>query len=86
MTTPADTLTAHLGPSLAARLTTADQQATAARILTLLADREGPAVARAWMVGLNPLLDDRSPLAVIAAGRAEDVMTVAHAYLNGAWT
>jgi hypothetical protein len=76
----------RLGSNLAARLTTSEQQATAHRILQQLADREDPATARAWMIGMNPHLDDQAPILAIAEGRGQDAEAAARAYLNGVWT
>ncbi|MDH2390060.1 hypothetical protein QCN29_14920 [Streptomyces sp. HNM0663] len=83
---PVGFLAAQFGPRLAARLTTPRQQADAARILQQLAQVEGEATARAWMVGMNPHLDNMAPIHAITDGRMRDVEAAARAYLNGDWT
>jgi len=70
-------LTDWLGGNLAALLTSEQQQRDAYRIVQQIADREGSAIARAWMIGMNPHLDE---------GRGRDTEAAAHAYLNGPWT
>lgn len=74
-----------LGPELATLLTTPKQQQTAAQIIQQLADREDQHTARAWMIGMNPHLDDQAPILAIAEGRADEVRAAARAYLNGVW-
>ncbi|MEU1443099.1 hypothetical protein [Streptomyces mirabilis] len=76
-------LTAWFGPTAARTLTTAVQRAAAHRIHRMIADTAGDAVATMWMVGMNPHLGDRSPLDVIADGRARDAEAAARGYLNG---
>lgn len=62
------------------------QQYTAHRIMHRIVDREGAAIARAWMIGMNPHLDDRAPILAIIDGGAPDVEAAASAYLEGQWT
>lgn len=83
MTSDTAFLTAQFGPRAVARLTTPEQQQAAHRISQLLAAGEGAAIARAWMVGMNPQLDDQAPLLAVADGRFADVEVAARAYLNG---
>ncbi|MEU9377736.1 XRE family transcriptional regulator [Streptomyces sp. NPDC048255] len=40
-------------------------------------------VARAWMMGMNPQLEDESPLLVIADDRFKEVMAAARSYRQG---
>ncbi|MGW1895397.1 XRE family transcriptional regulator [Streptomyces sp. NPDC002004] len=39
--------------------------------------------ARAWMIGMNPQLEDETPAQCIADGRFKDVMVAARAYVDG---
>ncbi|MFF4255322.1 XRE family transcriptional regulator [Streptomyces sp. NPDC001663] len=41
---------------------------------------EGPSMARAWMIGMNPWMDDLSPVEAIAQGDCEDVVAAARVY------
>jgi hypothetical protein len=52
-------------------------------VATLLSLGESEQTARAWLMGMNPLLDDRAPLAMFAASPdgAERVMRAARAFL-----
>ncbi|MFJ8677354.1 hypothetical protein [Streptomyces sp. NPDC093589] len=45
--------------------------------------REGEAMARAWMWGMNPLLRDDSPLLTIAAGRGIAALRAARKHATG---
>lgn len=79
-------LNALLGPNAAALLTTPEQRQTATQIITQIATRESEAIARAWLIGMNPHLGDEAPLLAIADGRGDQAQAAAHAYLNGVWT
>ncbi|MGW7001365.1 hypothetical protein ACWGCW_00710 [Streptomyces sp. NPDC054933] len=72
-----------LGPELAAYLTTSDQRAVAAEVFALIAEDSDPGAARAWLIGVNPHLDDENPIRAIAANRADEVLAAAHAYADG---
>jgi hypothetical protein len=50
------------------------------RIAEFLLQEEPPEIVRAWFVGLNPLLDDRSPALVVAEEPIE-VMRAARSFL-----
>ncbi|MFJ2961217.1 hypothetical protein ACIPIC_02770 [Streptomyces collinus] len=76
-----DALHAALGPHLAAQLT-GPQAADAYHAFRLIADAESPAIARAWLIGMNPDLADASPLTTVLAGRTADVMAAARAYIQ----
>jgi hypothetical protein len=39
--------------------------------------------ARAWMIGMNPQLEDDSPVQAIADDRHKDVMAAARSYIKG---
>jgi hypothetical protein len=77
-----DAVRAALGPGLSALLPADAQQSAALAVFALIAATEGPDIARAWLVGMNPLLDDRAPLAVIRDGDTAAVTAAAHAYLT----
>jgi hypothetical protein len=62
----------------------AEQHLRAAfQIAELLLQAEAPQTVRAWFVGMNPFLEDRSPALVIAGGDAVRVMQAARAFLAG---
>jgi len=52
-------------------------------VFHLLQSAESPHTVRAWMVGLNPQLDDESPATVLREGRFKDVLAAARAFLAG---
>jgi hypothetical protein len=79
----ADALQAQFGARVAALLATPEQQQAAHRTFRLIADVEGEAIARAWMIGMNPHLNDRAPLLAIRDGHGKDAEVAARAYLNG---
>lgn len=56
---------------------------TAYQVFKLIEDRENGHIARAWMIGMNPQLEDDSPLQAIAGDRFKDVMAAARSYLQG---
>jgi hypothetical protein len=78
-------LTDWLGDTLVDLLDDGQQQ-NAHRIMQRIVDREGAAIARAWMIGMNPHLDDRAPVLAIVDGDGRDVEAAAGAYLAGQWT
>lgn len=43
---------------------------------------EASPTVRAWFMGMNPQLDDRSPAEAIRDGDARDVMAAARAFIN----
>lgn len=74
----------QFGPKLTDSLT-APQQDTAVDAYVLIQAVEGPHTARAWMIGMNPHLDDQAPLLAIQDGRGRDVLVAARAYLGGVY-
>ncbi len=44
---------------------------------------EAPATIRAWFMGMNPQLDDVSPVEAIAAGNSREVLAAARAFASG---
>jgi hypothetical protein len=62
----------------------AEQRLRAAfQIAELLLQAEAPQTVRAWFVGMNPFLDDRSPALVIAEGDSIRAIQAARAFLAG---
>ncbi|MFD9400254.1 XRE family transcriptional regulator [Streptomyces sp. NPDC060011] len=55
----------------------------ALQILQLIQDAESLYTARAWLIGMNPQLNDEAPLTMIAEGYFRDVMVAARAYVDG---
>ncbi|AXG79729.1 XRE family transcriptional regulator [Streptomyces paludis] len=53
------------------------------QVFQVIARAENPHTARAWMIGMNPQLEDDSPLEVIAEGRVKDAMAAARSYIKG---
>lgn len=53
------------------------------QIFHLLQGEESPHTVRAWFVGLNPQLDDETPVDAIREGRVKDVLVAARAYIAG---
>jgi len=54
----------------------------ALQVQALLLAVEKPDVVRAWFTGMNPQLDDVSPIEALSDGRARDVMAAARAFVN----
>jgi len=48
----------------------------ALQVATMLAEGESPRIAQAWMQGLNPQLDDRSPVRLLRDGDDPDLVSV----------
>lgn len=53
------------------------------QVFRLLQTEESKHTVRAWFIGLNPQLNDESPVMVIRAGRFQEVMVAAKAYVAG---
>lgn len=53
------------------------------QVFRLLLTEESKHTIRAWFIGLNPQLNDESPVMVIRAGRFQEVMVAAKAYVSG---
>lgn len=52
------------------------------QVFSLIDDADGADVARAWFIGMNPELDDDSPVEHLAAGNARGVLAAARSYVN----
>jgi hypothetical protein len=53
------------------------------QVFRLLLAEESKFTIRAWFIGLNPQLNDESPLLAIQEGRFQEVMVAAKAYVAG---
>jgi len=53
------------------------------QVFRLLLAEESAHTIRAWFIGLNPQLDDESPILAIQRGRFQEVMVAAKAYISG---
>jgi hypothetical protein len=53
------------------------------QVFHLLQNEESPHTIRAWIIGMNPQLDDDSPAEAIREGRLKDVLVAAKAYISG---
>jgi hypothetical protein len=53
------------------------------QVFRLLLAEESKFTIRAWFIGLNPQLNDESPLLAIQEGRFQEVMVAAKAYVSG---
>jgi hypothetical protein len=64
-------------PEAEARLRAAFQ------VFHLLQNEESPHTVRAWLIGMNPQLDDESPAEAIRSGQLKAVWVAAKAYVSG---
>lgn len=59
----------------------------ALQVASMVAEAEGPRIAQAWLQGLNPQLDDRSPARLLREGELQEVgpavIGAARAFLVG---
>lgn len=53
------------------------------QIFHMLQEAESPHTVRAWLIGLNPQLDDRSPATLIREDSTRDVLVAVKAFLAG---
>jgi len=53
------------------------------QIVHLIQADESLHVVRAWLIGLNPQLDDEAPATAIRDGRFREVLTAARAFIAG---
>ena len=68
------------GPQLADWLDTDEHRNQAWTLHQLIATKDGPYIAAAWLIGMNPHLNDQAPLQAIRNGHSVDA---ARTYLNG---
>jgi hypothetical protein len=55
---------------------------TGHKVFKVLREAEGVDIARAWLMGMNPLLADANPLFEIGAGHGDTVLLAAWSYLE----
>jgi hypothetical protein len=67
----------------APRAATEERLRVGYQIFRLLMAAEAPHTVRAWFIGLNPQLNDESPILVIQEGRFREAMVAARAYISG---
>lgn len=77
-------LNGQFGTRLTESLTTKQRDA-AVDAYVLIQSVEGQHVARAWMIGMNPHLNDLSPILAIQGGHGRDVLVAARVYLGGVY-
>ncbi|MET7935347.1 XRE family transcriptional regulator [Streptomyces sp. NPDC005322] len=53
------------------------------QVFQMITRAENCHTARAWMIGMNPQLEDDSPVQAIADDRHKDVMAAARSYIKG---
>lgn len=53
------------------------------QVVHLIQGDESLHVVRAWLIGLNPQLNDEAPATAIRDGRFKEVMTAARAFIAG---
>lgn len=53
------------------------------QVFRLLESSESDHTIRAWFIGMNPQLDDESPLEAVQKGQHKEVMAAARAFLAG---
>lgn len=51
-------------------------------VFSLIEEADDAHVARAWFIGMNPELEDDSPIEQLAAGNARAVLAAARSYVN----
>ncbi len=54
------------------------------QVWDLVASREGDHVARLWFMGMNPRLDDDTPIDALREGRPKEAMAAARAFVEDA--
>lgn len=55
---------------------------TAHRVFRSLAAQEDAYIARSWFIGLNPLLEETSPIVALNEGREREVIEAARAFME----
>lgn len=69
-------------PDRAPRFETEARLRAAYQVFRLVQTVEASPTVRAWFMGMNPQLDDKSPAEAIRDGEARDVMAAARAFIN----
>ncbi|MER6844806.1 hypothetical protein [Streptomyces platensis] len=76
-------LTKVIGPTLTNWLNTDEHRDQPWNLLRLVTQQEGPYVAAAWLIGMNPHPNNDSPLNAIRNGHSHDARSAAYAQING---
>lgn len=82
-----DRLRSSLGEKLMAFVLDAEHEPSEDRargvfeVLLLLTAHDVDAVARAWLIGMNPMLDEMAPAELLARGDIESVRIAARSFL-----
>ena len=71
------------GETLDIRYESEQRLRAAYECMRLLLQFDAPETVRAWFVGLNPQLDDVSPIEALRAGQLRDVVLAARAFVAG---
>ncbi len=53
------------------------------QVFQLILEADDDHVARNWLIGMSPQLDDEAPADCLRAGHVRDVMAAARAFLDG---
>lgn len=64
------------------RFETETRLRAAYQVFRLVQSVEASPTVRAWFMGMNPQLDDKSPAEAIRDGESRDVMAAARAFIN----
>ncbi|MFC1228796.1 MULTISPECIES: XRE family transcriptional regulator [Streptomyces] len=67
----------------APRIDSENRLRAACQVFHFIANCENHHIARAWMMGMNPQLDDASPIEAISEGRQKEVMAAARSFQRG---
>lgn len=67
----------------APRIDAENRMRAACQVFTFIANCENHHIARAWMMGMNPQLEDDSPIEAIAQGRFKEAMAAARSFQRG---
>ncbi|MEU3226212.1 XRE family transcriptional regulator [Streptomyces sp. NPDC006976] len=65
------------------RIDSENRMRAACQVFAFISDCENQHIARAWMLGMNPQLDDDSPIEAIAEGRFKEAMAAARSFQRG---
>lgn len=78
----AQTIERWLTPGIQLKVEDERRLRDAFQVFSLIHQADGADVARAWFIGMNPELDDDSPVEQLAAGNARGVLAAARSYVN----
>ena len=78
----ARTIERWLKPGIRMKIDDERRLRDAFHVFSLIEEADDAYVARAWFIGMNPQLDDDSPVERLAVGNARAVLAAARAYVN----